>query len=399
MNIGVLPVELGEDGKPRKKRQDNASTGASAATMRALTARIFAFYFRAPMKSFFRTRVDYMGYARAINPGVKAGERWSWRMTSPALLASAVQHHGWSFLPNQVLPPLLANTLVGAVLYTGYLQILGLIHEPSSKATKRVDPLPPPPATFTAAFLAGAVQSLIAAPLDALQIRFQAAEMMAGKYTNTWQYAFRKTREIGARGIFAGWSLSLVRDSFGAAAFFSAFEYIKGQAFYAFVSNYYGTYAKLTGAQKDHIAQQESSSGRSVIKPYYLIEPAFILGAGIAASIAQAAVHWPISRIQELHYGRLEWIDAHPVQAGTRRGSILSIYTDAYRKTFKQCSAIARREGGLRRWLYRGFIMGTIRTVPSTSAGLIVFEVFRRKYSNNQDEVRIQKDGYDILLV
>ena len=42
----------------KKKRQENASTGASAATIRALSARMFAFYFRAPVKAFFRARVE-----------------------------------------------------------------------------------------------------------------------------------------------------------------------------------------------------------------------------------------------------------------------------------------------------------------------------------------------------
>jgi predicted YcjX-like family ATPase len=41
-----------------KKKQENASTGVSAATMRALSARMFAFYFRAPVKAFFRARVE-----------------------------------------------------------------------------------------------------------------------------------------------------------------------------------------------------------------------------------------------------------------------------------------------------------------------------------------------------
>jgi len=46
---------------PKDKRQggkDNATTGASAAGMRALTARMFAFYFRVPVKAFFRTRIE-----------------------------------------------------------------------------------------------------------------------------------------------------------------------------------------------------------------------------------------------------------------------------------------------------------------------------------------------------
>ena len=39
-------------------RQSNPSTGASAAGVRALTARLIALYFRASAKAFFRTRVE-----------------------------------------------------------------------------------------------------------------------------------------------------------------------------------------------------------------------------------------------------------------------------------------------------------------------------------------------------
>jgi hypothetical protein len=228
-------------------------------------------------------------------------------MTSPALLASAVHRHGWSFLPNQVLPPLLANTVVGAILYTGYLQTLGMFHEPALLATKRIDPLPPPTATLAAGFIAGSIQSLVAAPLDALQVRFQSREFIDGRYKNMWQYAYRKTREIGARGIFAGWTLSLARDACGNAAFFATFEYVKGQAFYSFVSNIYGHYGKLTGFQKDVLRAQEgrnSKAGNPVIRPHYLLEPAFLALAGVAASVVQAVIQYPISRVQEIHYGR-----------------------------------------------------------------------------------------------
>jgi hypothetical protein len=327
-------------------------------------------------------------------------------MTSPALLASAVRHNGWLFIPNQVLPPLLANTTIGAVLYTSYLQTLGLIHEPSAQATKRTDPLPPLSATLAAGFVAGTIQSLVAAPLDALQTRFHATEFMAGKYKHMWQYAYLKTREIGLRGIFAGYSLSLLRDSFGNAVFFSTFEYVKGQAFYGFVSRWYGDYGSLTGAQKDVIRSQGSGgvAGRPVIRPHYLMEPAFILLAGVSASVAQALIQYPIGRVQDVHYGRLEWIDAHPPPPSKLTGlpsrlGALKVYASAYRKTFKQCLALARRAGGVRRWLYKDFLLRTLTQVPSTAAGLIVFEVIRRKYGVGEDMVRIQKDGYDVLLV
>jgi hypothetical protein len=45
---------------PRKEPRTNAATGASAAGVRAFTAQAVAFYFRAPVKAFFRTRVDYL---------------------------------------------------------------------------------------------------------------------------------------------------------------------------------------------------------------------------------------------------------------------------------------------------------------------------------------------------
>ena len=42
--------------------------------------------------------------------------------------------------------------------------------------------------------------------------------------------------------------------------------------------------------------------------------------------------------------------------------------------------------------------MNTIKQVPSTSAGLVVFELVRRRYGNEAEAVKIKKDGYDILL-
>ncbi|KAF7190407.1 Solute carrier family 25 member 45, partial [Pseudocercospora fuligena] len=395
--------EGGEYHTAKKKgpKKEHAQTGFTAATSRAIMSRMLTFYFRAPIKAFFRPRIDYMGYARAINPSVVAGEAWSWRMTSPALLWSAVRQHGWSFLPNHVLPPLIANTAVGAVLYTSYLHTLGQLHEPSSRSTKRVYPPPSWTTAFAAGCVAGSFQSVLAAPLDALQVRFQSSEMLAGKYGNMWQYAARKTQEIGARGIFAGWTLSFVRDALGAGVFFATFETIKSQCFYGFVSRYYGSWSKLSDRQRESIStQQQSSSERPVIRPHYLVEPTFLGIAGVVASIAQSLIHHPLARIQEIHYGRLEWIDSHDhAKPGQPKMRALKLYAAAYRKTLRHVLAVARRHGGVQRWLYRDFFMSTLRQVPSTSMGLIVFEVLRRKYGSDDEAITIPKDGYDIVLV
>ena len=97
------------DGKTTPNKP--TATGVQAAGMRAVAARMVAFYFRAPVKAFFRGRIDYMGYARAINPHFQETAKWSWRMTTPAVLVHAVRTEGWTFIPNQLLPPLMANTV------------------------------------------------------------------------------------------------------------------------------------------------------------------------------------------------------------------------------------------------------------------------------------------------
>jgi hypothetical protein len=63
---GVLPVEITPGPLRKDTTRSNAATGASAAGVRAFTAQAVAFYFRAPVKAFFRTRVDYLVRMRAL---------------------------------------------------------------------------------------------------------------------------------------------------------------------------------------------------------------------------------------------------------------------------------------------------------------------------------------------
>lgn len=49
---GMPPVQ------PRQRKKENSATGLYAATVRALSARILTFYFRAPIRAFFKTRVE-----------------------------------------------------------------------------------------------------------------------------------------------------------------------------------------------------------------------------------------------------------------------------------------------------------------------------------------------------
>ncbi|OQD97913.1 hypothetical protein PENVUL_c076G10054 [Penicillium vulpinum] len=352
----LLEPHLGElPGSSRRISRNDAATGASAAGVRALSAQ--------------------MAFARAVNPRVAEG-KWSLHTTTPGLLLHAVRTYGWRFIPNQVLPPLMANAGVGAVLYTSYLQVLGALHEPVSQGVKRVWPPAPPSATFAAGFTAGTIQSIVAAPLDALQVRFQTSDMLEGQYRSMWHYGHHKLKQIGLRGVFAGWSLSFMRDSLGYAVFFSSFEYIKSQSYYSFVTWYYGS------LQADHVGMLSSSEssdrGVPLIKPHYALEPCFLMIAGVVASITQQTIQHPLSRIQDLHLGRLEYLD-HQASFIPSRQKMIRLYYHAYQETFKRCKRKAARAGGWQSWLFRGFIGSSLRQVPSTSAGLIIFELVRRR--------------------
>lgn len=309
-------------------------------------------------------------------------------MSSAGLLTHAVRTHGWAFIPNHIIPPLLANVGVGAILYTTYLQTLGRLHEPSAESVKRVYPPPSPNKTFAAGYAAGAIQSVVAAPLDALSVRFRPSDILGGRYKSMWEYGYVRTKEIGMRGVLAGWSLSFAKDTLGYGLFFATFEYVKAQSYYAFITRYYGNLNPWNLLEDD---------GNRIIRPHFAIEPSFLLFAGIAASIAQQLVQHPISLVQAIHCRSLAAYD----RASKSRVSItehISLYSSIYQRTFQEGRARANQLGGWRAWLYKGFLWNTMKQVPSTSAGLIIFELVRRWYGVDAEATRIQRDGYDIVV-
>ena len=198
------------------------------------------------------------------------------------------------------------------------------------------------------------------------------------------------------RRIFAGWSMSLVKDSLGYGAFFATFEYVKAQSYYNFVTVYYGRWRR-SGRDPILRPRLDENHKDSTIKPHYAIEPTFLMLAGIAASITQQLIQHPISLIQSVYYQSLAVLDQQ-MQRNHSRSNILRNYYSSYRKTYHRCLTYVERYGGWRKWLFRGFFWNSIKQVPSTSAGLIIFELVRRRYGAEDDAPMIEKDGCAILL-
>ncbi|KAL6720112.1 hypothetical protein ACLMJK_002033 [Lecanora helva] len=317
-------------------------------------------------------------------------------MTAPGLLNHAVRTYGWGFLPKHVLPPLIANIGVGAVLYTSYLQVLSTLHKPSSQSLKKIFPPPPIHCTFLAGFSAGAIQSVVAAPLDAVSVRFRTNEILNGRYKTMWQYGRKKLQEIGPRGVFAGWGLSFVKDSLGYAAFFASFEYVKAQAYYKFVAYYYGESWDQTSTRFLR-PRLDKTGSVDVLRPHYCIEPFFLGLAGITAALSQQSIQHPLDLIQGVHYRSIGFLDKQ-AKIERPKSAMLRAYLSAYRKTYQQCLVQARRSNGWRRWLYKGFLWNSVKQVPASSLALVIFELVRRRYSDEAEAVRIKHEGFDILL-
>ena len=286
---------------------------------------------------------------------------------------------------------------VGALLYTSYLQILGILHKPSSDSIKRIYPPPPFSCTWLAGTAAGAIQSVIAAPLDVLQARFRTDDLLEGRYKNMWQYSGRKLKDIGIRGAFAGWSLSLLKDAAGFGVFFSTFEYVKAQGFYSFVTRFYGG-LHPPGIHNNYRRGPDSDSGVKTIKPHYSLEPLFLLLAGVSATVTQQFIQYPLSLIQEMYHNKLGNLGL-PFKGQPSILQPMKYYRYPYEKTLEETLIQKRHFGSWKGGLYRGFMTSTFKQIPSTSAGLVIFEVVRRRYADETEAVRIKKDGYDILLM
>lgn len=262
--------------------------------------------------------------------------------------------------------------------------------------------------------MAGIIQSAVAAPVDALQVRYRPRDMLDGKYKNALQYGGKKLAEIGFRGVFAGWELSLLKDSFGYGVFFATFEYVKAQGYYAFVKSYYGGLSPYRhGPILPPRTSTDNQEGTIVIKPHYAIEPTFLMLAGITATVAQQLITYPVSLVQSIHHGsmaRLHFLalsgDTTTTITTTTTGTRPSLqgqprhdfFFKSYANTFRRCRILAGRMGSSRRWLWKGFFLNTIKQVPSTSAGLVIFELVRRRYGTETQPLTIEEYGYNILL-
>ncbi|KAI8082863.1 mitochondrial carrier domain-containing protein [Halteromyces radiatus] len=376
----------------RKKAKDATSVGGSTAIARTLMLQGLYLFYRTPVKLFRPLRIDYLIMARALLPIDEASKRFSFRYTSIGMITHAVKTRGWSFLPKHVFPPLIANTVIGTVLYTTYIATLPLFHPPSAYQLHR--PFPPPPysSVFLAGCLAGAAQSIIATPIDSLKVRFEVNDLLEGKHRSLYQFAKTTLKDLGIASAYRGFTLTLLRDSLACGLFFATFEWVKQQGYYYYLDEMYGLHVVSSKTLQDleiswkeqvndlihHHPTKDPLNDQTITtikkeRPPLMLEPIFVILAGAAAAVAYQLIDHPFAKIHSIFYieeGQSEFTHK------SKREPVNVLY----RRTWEQCQRQVKLNGGSWiKFLYQEFGSTVLKVVPATSVGFLVFELVKRE--------------------
>ncbi|KAG0029953.1 hypothetical protein BGZ81_003249 [Podila clonocystis] len=407
----------------------SAVVGVPTAVARSMLLQALSFWYRVPIKLFRPMRVDYLVMARAATMGIippsnlittpataqattLSRRTQFFRATSIGMLSHAIQTQGPGFIYRQVLPPLIMNSFIGSVLYTTYIFTLPIFHPAFTYQKSRTFPPPPFPAVFMAGALAGAAQSLVAAPMDSLKVKFQVQDLVhGGKHKSMSSFAITTLKELGLKTVYRGFALTLVKDSLACGLFFGVFEWVKQQGYYYFIDEMYGIRedmallkARMSSDYNAFSNNTTTTSSNDIAspsepttyteppplaeRPYFLLEPTFVLLAGAAAAVAYQAIDYPLEQIKSIFYAKESELAAQQArlqpQAHTQHlnassmRSGTSISAELYKMTWTECQAQASK-AGWRRFLFASFGSTAIRAVPAASVGFLVFEVMKRK--------------------
>lgn len=380
-------------------KSSNQAVSVFAAGMRAFIYQLQSFYLRTPVKLFRPSRFDYLAYVRAVADKHDniLGKPYRFRThSSLAMLVNVLRKEGWKFIPEQVLPPLIANSATGIILYATYLTMLD--HYTKARGNKPTHfNWYAPFDTWRAGFVAGGMQSLVAAPIDAIYTRLSVSEMLEGNHQNLWRFGISKLKDIGLVGVFAGYGFSLIKESFGFAFYFSTFETVKTQGYnitYQLIKVYRNSEDLIRHKLQKWFKWDEDQVDEKMerLERYRLaklLKSTFVLLAGASAAFSLLAVQYPITKVQKIHFSRLEALDFYNASARKDK-PLFKVYYNSYIDTFNQILRMKRRAKIT--WFeaaYSGFVRNALTTIPATSVALLVFEITRTRLADNFDDYEV----------
>lgn len=374
---------------PELTNKDSRVVGFGTAGIRALMYQITSIYLRTPPAKLFRpTRIDYMAITRLFVHGSMTQSTKRpynfYKDSSIGVFISAIKKFGWRFIPDTILPPLIANSATGVVLYTSYLMSLQYFNDEKKNFLEDPSPLD----TIRAGFVAGTFQSIAAAPIDAIYTRSSANELLKGEHENLWKFGMKKLHEIGVSGVFAGYGLSFIKESLGFAIYFCSFETIKNQGYHLSrdaIINFKYYKEKVLSPYQFKMSKEEYTKNVETEKKFKFLKTSFVFLAGMTASLSLQIIQYPITKIQNIHLSRLEAFDIYNTSLSDygkpkTRSRMLTIYYNTYLDTMEHVLFIqSNSKLSWYNWLYKGFSRHALSTIPATTIGLVVLETLRTK--------------------
>ncbi|KAF8837006.1 hypothetical protein BDN67DRAFT_973489 [Paxillus ammoniavirescens] len=210
--------------------QDQQGSSLYAALART-TTRAITLYFSRPVRLFRPSKVS--GWHSLRGHASKHGATLNHQYIS-----SLVKSQGFIVIPKHFVPPMLANAVLGIVLWTSY-----------TESSTYLQPYLSHHSTFTVALsgaAAGGMQAIIAAPIENVRLVMEGGTGRG--WSHAWKEVFRGTRpvhsatrvdqirdirqvrlwmkdvsEMAGRG-WTGWGWGCGKDIFAFAAFFVVFE-------------------------------------------------------------------------------------------------------------------------------------------------------------------------------
>ena len=126
-NDSTLLLNDNSQKKNNTSTTSNQTVSLSAAGMRSFNISITINLSSYSIKLFRPSRFDYLAYVRALANKHDNIENKPYRFmthSSLGMIINVVRKQGWKFIPDQILPPLIANSATGVILYATYLTTL-----------------------------------------------------------------------------------------------------------------------------------------------------------------------------------------------------------------------------------------------------------------------------------
>ena len=189
-----------------------SSTSFLTALIRTLLAPL-VFYFKSPIRIFRPPRVTTWTIIHSIAQA-DGHTSLNWKY-----LRKLVRRDGWrQFVPHHVLPPLLANGVLGFTLFSSYASVKHRITREDSPAGT----------ALVSGAVAGICHSTLASPIDYIRLRYD-TRMMAKKggpqVRSVLSYVLDEVSSWKSiRKTYTGHPITMTRDTVGYAAFFFCFD-------------------------------------------------------------------------------------------------------------------------------------------------------------------------------